>query len=90
MVIEHKPVLLFTLVATLEDVLDYSRHTTNDFQRADRGAERKRARYHATEQTKIQMALKMIKDGELSLDKIANYTTLAIDRVKELATLQSV
>ena len=30
MEIEHKPVLLFTLVATLEDVLDYSRHTTND------------------------------------------------------------
>ena len=50
----------------------------------------KKAAEQATEQTKIQMALKMIKDGELSLDKIANYTSLAIDKVKELATLQSV
>ena len=50
----------------------------------------KKAAEQATEQTKIQMALKMIKDGELSLDKIANYTSLAIDKVKELATLRPV
>ncbi len=44
----------------------------------------------AVEQTKIQMALKMIKDGKLSLDEISNYSMLDIDRVKELATLRTV
>ncbi|MCR5205571.1 MAG: PD-(D/E)XK nuclease family transposase [Lachnospiraceae bacterium] len=44
----------------------------------------------AAEQTKIQMALKMIKDGKLSLDQISEYSMLTIDRVKELATLRTV
>jgi hypothetical protein len=44
----------------------------------------------AVEQTKRQMALKMIKDGKLSLDEISNYSMLDIDRVKELATLRTV
>ena len=37
------------------------------------------------EQTKIQMAIEMIRDGELSLEKVAQYSKLAIDKVKELA-----
>ena len=42
------------------------------------------------EQTKIEMALNMIKDGKLTLEQIAQYSMLAIDRVKELATLKPV
>ena len=44
----------------------------------------------AAEQTKIEMALNMIKDGKLSLEQIAQYTMLAIERVKELAAPQNV
>ncbi len=37
------------------------------------------------ERTKIDCALDMIKDGALSLDKIAQYTKLPLAKVKELA-----
>ena len=33
-----------------------------------------------------EIAIRMIKDGELSLEKIALYSGLSIDEVKELAT----
>ena len=38
------------------------------------------------ERTRIDCALDMIKDGALSLDKIAQYTKLPLAKVKELAT----
>ena len=44
----------------------------------------------ATERTKVQLALNMIKDGNLSIDQIAKYTMLEVDKVRELATLQPV
>ena len=46
---------------------------------AERVAER------VEKQTRIDCALDMIKDGVLSLDKIAQYTNLQLDEVKELA-----
>ena len=44
----------------------------------------------AAEQTKIEMAINMIKDGKLSLEQIAQYTMLAIERVTELAAPKTV
>ena len=44
----------------------------------------------ATERTKIQLALNMIKDGNLSVDQIAKYTMLEVDKIKELTNLQPV
>lgn len=43
-----------------------------------------------TERTKVQLALNMIKDGNLSIDQIAKYTMLKVDKVRELSTLQPV
>ena len=37
------------------------------------------------EQNKIDNALRMIADGELTLEKIASYTDLSLETVKELA-----
>lgn len=44
----------------------------------------------AAEQTKIEMAINMIKDGKLSLEQIAQYSMLAIERVTELAAPKTV
>ena len=44
----------------------------------------------AAEQTKIEMAINMIKDGKLSLEQIAQYSMLAIERVTELAAPKNV
>lgn len=35
-----------------------------------------------------ETALKMLKDGELAIDKIAKYTGLKVEEVKQLAELQ--
>ena len=42
------------------------------------------------ERTRTEMALDMIKDGVLSLEQIARYTRLAVDKVKELAAGKAV
>ena len=43
-------------------------------------------RNEAVEKDRIENAMKMIKDGKLSVEKIAEYTSLALDKVKELAS----
>lgn len=43
-------------------------------------------RNEKAKEVRIDNALRMIKDGELSLEKIALYSGLSIDEVKELAT----
>ena len=42
-------------------------------------------REEGIEQNKLDNALRMIADGELSLEKIATYTDLPLERVQELA-----
>jgi predicted transposase YdaD len=42
-------------------------------------------REQGAEQNKLDNALRMIADGELSLEKIAAYTDLPLERVQELA-----
>lgn len=42
-----------------------------------------------TEKTKIDSAIRMIADGELTLEKIASYTDLPLEKVKELAAQKS-
>ena len=44
----------------------------------------------AVEKRNIEIALDMIRDGKLSLEQIAQYSRLAIERVKELATPKAV
>ena len=39
----------------------------------------------AVEKRNIEIALDMIRDGKLSLEQIAQYSRLAIDRGRELA-----
>ncbi len=39
---------------------------------------------------KREMALRMIQDGELSIEKVAKYSGLAIKEVEELSKLQTV
>ena len=46
-------------------------------------------RNEAVEKDRIQNAIEMLKDG-LSIEKVAQYSRLAIDRVKELATPKAV
>ena len=46
-------------------------------------------RNETAEQTKIEIATDMIKDGQLSLDQIAKYSKLALDRVEEIASQKS-
>lgn len=75
-----------------------------EVQRADKGAHRKRARYHSsmvdasmlksgenfTElKESIEHAQRMIIDGTLPLEKIAEYTGLPIEKVRELANKKS-
>lgn len=47
-------------------------------------------RDETVERTKVQMALNMIKDGKLSIEQIAEYSMLAIEKVKELASVKTV
>lgn len=42
-------------------------------------------RNEAVEKERIKIALKMIKDGTITLDKIAEYSGLSLDKVRELA-----
>ena len=42
-------------------------------------------RNEGIEKHKIETAQKMIKDGELPLEKIAEYSGLSLDKVRELA-----
>ncbi len=42
-------------------------------------------RNETAERTKIEIAMDMIREGELSLEQIAKYSKLALDRVKEIA-----
>ena len=44
-----------------------------------------KGRQEGVEKTKIDNALRMIADGELTLEKIASYTDLPLETVKELA-----
>ena len=44
----------------------------------------------AVEKRNIEIALDMIRDGKLSLEQIAQYSRLAIDRVRELAAPKAV
>ena len=46
-------------------------------------------RQEGAEQTKIENALRMIADGELTLEKIASYTDLPLEKVQELAAKKS-
>ena len=46
-------------------------------------------REQGAEQAKQDNALRMIADGELSLEKIAAYTDLPLERVRELAKQRS-
>ncbi len=48
-----------------------------------------RGRIEGAEQAKQDNALRMIADGELSLEKIAAYTDLPLERVRELAKQRS-
>ena len=41
-------------------------------------------------ETKKETALRMLQDGELSIDKIAKYTGLNVSEVQQLAELQTV
>lgn len=43
-------------------------------------------RDETVERTKILIAINMIKDGKLSLEEIAKYSNLAIEKVKALAS----
>ena len=43
-------------------------------------------RNEKAKEVRIDNALRMIKDGELSLEKIALYSGLSVDEVRELAT----
>lgn len=43
-------------------------------------------RDETAERTKILIAINMIKDGKLSLEEIAKYLNLAIEKVKALAS----
>lgn len=45
-------------------------------------------RNEAVERDRIKNALEMIKDGKLSLEQVAKYSSLALDKVKELASPQ--
>ena len=47
-------------------------------------------RDETAERTKILIAINMIKDGKLSLEEIAKYSNLAIEKVKALAAPRTV
>ncbi len=46
---------------------------------------RNEAAEEAAEQTKLEIAMDMIREFELPLEKIAKYSKLAFEKVKELA-----
>ena len=48
-----------------------------------------RGRIEGAEQAKQDNALRMIADGELTLEKIASYTDLPLEKVQELAAGKS-
>ena len=50
----------------------------------------KKAAEQATERTRVQIAVNLIKEGNMSIEQIARCSMLAVDRVKELTTLQPV
>ena len=50
----------------------------------------RRLRNEAENETKKETALRMLQDGELSIDKIAMYTELKVEEVEKLAGLQTV
>ena len=50
----------------------------------------KKAAEQATERTRVQIAVNLLKEGNLSIEQIARCSMLAVDRVKELTTLQPV
>ena len=50
----------------------------------------RRLKNEAENETKKETALRMLQDGELSIDKIAMYTELKVEEVKKLAGLQTV
>ncbi len=43
-----------------------------------------KAAKESTERTKIEMAINIIKDGKLSLEQIAHYSMLALEKCKYL------
>ena len=45
-------------------------------------------RNEAAEKERVQIAIDMIKDGQLSFEKIALYTKLTVEKIKELAKMQ--
>ena len=50
----------------------------------------RRLKNEAENETKKETALRMLQDGELSIDKIAMYTELQVEEVEKLAGLQTV
>lgn len=50
---------------------------------------RNEARAEGSKENAVRSAREMIKDGDLSYEKIAQYSGLTVDEVKELATKQS-
>ncbi len=50
----------------------------------------RRLKNEAENETKKETALRMLQDGELSIDKIAMYTELKVEEVEKLAGLQTV
>jgi len=50
----------------------------------------RRLKSEAENETKKETALRMLQDGELSIDKIAKYSGLRVEDVEELAGLQTV
>lgn len=49
---------------------------------------RNEARAEGSKENAVRSAREMIKDGDLSYEKIAQYSGLTVDEVKELATKQ--
>ncbi len=45
-------------------------------------------RKEAVEKERVQIAIDMIKDGQLSFEKISLYTKLTVEKIKELAKMQ--
>ena len=50
----------------------------------------RRLKNEAENETKKEMALRMLQDGELSIDKIARYSGLKAEEVRQLAEIQIV
>lgn len=50
----------------------------------------KQGKSQGISETKKQTALRMLQDGELSIDKIAQYSGLRVEDVEQLAGLQTV